>query len=176
MFQWVASSGPEDMGGCLEKEEDPFHGLKPKDVPGGGEEDTLRLAEVTKQLRSLRTAEHLDLATASVTEVYPRSPAWCHHCVNNSISCPRLFVGNRLAATSPDIVSRLGVSHLVNAAHPGPDNSMTVDCSKVVFGLLILIPDDSYRWWREADWPTWDYSSQMRTVKTSGLLGGLTIS
>ena len=31
-----------------------------------------RLTEVTKYLRTLKSAEHLDLAIASMTEVFPR--------------------------------------------------------------------------------------------------------
>ena len=37
-----------------------------------------RLTEVTKFLRTLKSAEHLDLAIASMTEVFPRYCA-IHH-------------------------------------------------------------------------------------------------
>jgi len=48
-----------------------------------------RLSEVVKYMKTLRAAQHLDLALPSMTEVYPR-----------------LFVGNRLAATNLELLQR----------------------------------------------------------------------
>jgi len=93
-------------------------------------EAAARLAEIVKYMKTLRAAQHLDLALPSMTEVYPR-----------------LFVGNRLAATNLDVLHSHGITHLLNAAHPGPDNSMTVDCrhieqSDIVY-LGLQLSDDS---------------------------------
>jgi len=93
-------------------------------------EAAARLAEIVKYMKTLRAAQHLDLALPSMTEVYPG-----------------LFVGNRLAATNLDVLHSQGITHLLNAAHPGPDNSMTVDCrhieqSDIVY-LGLQLSDDS---------------------------------
>jgi len=89
-----------------------------------------RLSEVAKYMKTLRAAQHLDLALPSMTEVYPR-----------------LFVGNRLAATNLDLLQSQGISHLLNAAHPGHANCMTVDCSHIqqsgIVYLGLQLSDDS---------------------------------
>ena len=69
------------MGGCLGKgAEEAKEAQSGEEVvkAGGSEEEREeevvkgRVVEVVKYLRGLRAAQHLDLATTSVNEVYPR--------------------------------------------------------------------------------------------------------
>jgi len=116
-----------NMGSCMGEEEP-----KERDVMSEKKDEKIaaRLSEVVKYMKTLRAAQHLDLALPSMTEVYPR-----------------LFVGNRLAATNLELLQSQGISHLLNAAHPGPENCMTVDCSRIqqsgIIYLGLQLSDDS---------------------------------
>jgi len=99
-----------EMGGCCDRDKD----KEEDEEKEQDEEESSRIMEVKKVLRNIRSCNHLDLAMASASEVYPR-----------------LYIGNRLAASNQEVLDRLGITHLLNAAHPGPDNCMTVDCSNI---------------------------------------------
>ena len=73
-----------------------------------------RLAEVTSLLRSVETVEVESLAGAMVSEVHPR-----------------LLLANRVVASNAERLRELGVTHVVNAAHPGAGTAMSLDCSGV---------------------------------------------
>ena len=115
------------MGSCLglEKPKEGAAVTEKKD-----ERKVERLSEVVKYMKTLRAAQHIDLALSSMTEVYPN-----------------MFVGNRLAATNLKLLRSQGITHLLNAAHPGPGNSMTVDCSHIqeseIVYLGLQLSDDS---------------------------------
>ena len=106
---WTVRSGTRGRCLGLEKPKEGAAVTEKKD-----ERIAERLSEVVKYMKTLRAAQHIDLALSSMTEVYPN-----------------MFVGNRLAATNLKLLRSQGITHLLNAAHPGPGNSMTVDCSHI---------------------------------------------
>eukprot|EP00092_Neocalanus_flemingeri_P017699 GFUD01019147.1.p1 GENE.GFUD01019147.1~~GFUD01019147.1.p1 ORF type:complete len:196 (+),score=67.54 GFUD01019147.1:134-721(+) len=79
------------------------------------EGDKDRMAEVVECLQTIETVQPANLAIACVSEVYPR-----------------LHLGNRIVAKNPERMTELGITHLLNAAHPGTNTSMSVDCQTVL--------------------------------------------
>eukprot|EP00092_Neocalanus_flemingeri_P018678 GFUD01020227.1.p1 GENE.GFUD01020227.1~~GFUD01020227.1.p1 ORF type:complete len:192 (+),score=66.17 GFUD01020227.1:103-678(+) len=73
------------------------------------EEAQQRIKEVNKTLRNIKCCNPLQWNSPSAHEVDDR-----------------LYVGNGHAASSVPYLSSLGITHLLNAAHPGPDCSMSV--------------------------------------------------
>jgi atypical dual specificity phosphatase len=75
------------------------------------EGDVERLAGVTRLLQTVETAEPPALAMAVMSEV-----------------APGILLGNRFLARNQAMLEEMGVTHVLNAAHPGPEGAMSVDC------------------------------------------------
>lgn len=75
------------------------------------------IADANKVLRSVKSCNALDWDNPCADEVYDR-----------------IFVGNRLSATDVDYMKKLGITHLLNCAHPGPEEAMSVYVDEAVVG------------------------------------------
>ena len=79
----------------------------------------LMTKEVNKTLRTVWCCNQLLPNSPSAHEVINiHSSTWDIHFYHLQV-CERLFVGNGQAATSIPYLSSLGITHLLNAAHPG---------------------------------------------------------
>jgi len=68
------------------------------------------ISNVNKVLRSVKSCNALDWDNPCADEVYDR-----------------IFVGNRLSALDVEYMKKLGITHLLNCAHPGPEVIMSVN-------------------------------------------------
>ena len=121
-----------------------------------------RFDEARKVLRSVKSCNKMFWGAPSANQVRLRASCVLYNILISQVY-EGLFIGNREAALSVSYLSSLGITHLLNCAHPGPKEAMSVDVSEEELRLAniqylgLQLADESYQeispvFERSGDW------------------------